>query len=180
VAGNKPVDPYTTLFNLGSIGKIYTFTAVMQLVEQGKLDLNEDINAYLDFKIPATYPEPITMAHLRSHSAGLDEFFFGTTAPSAEDVLLLGEYLRTHLPPRVRPPGVVSGYTNYGVALAGHIALVRPQFTAYSNVIVTTPMMPSFCSNPIADLLMPAPLFWFLPDCHPNSCTARAPPLRRR
>jgi CubicO group peptidase (beta-lactamase class C family) len=107
VAGNKPVDPYTTLFNLGSIGKIYTFTAVMQLVEQGKLDLNEDINAYLDFKIPATYPEPIIMAHLRSHSAGLDEFFFGTTAPSAEDVLLLGEYLRTHLP-RVCAPQVSS------------------------------------------------------------------------
>jgi len=121
VAGNKPVDAEITLFNIGSITKTFTFTAVMQLVEQGKLDLNADINTYLDFKIPATYPEPITLAHLMSHSAGLDEFFFGTTAPTAEEVLPLGEYLRTHLPPRVRPPGVVSAYTNYGVALAGYI-----------------------------------------------------------
>ena len=121
VAAEKPVDPEITLFNLGSITKTFTFTAVMQLVEQGKLDLNADINTYLDFKIPATYPEPITMAHLMSHSAGLDEFFFGTLTPSAEEVLPLGEYLRTHLPPRVRPPGVVSAYTNFGVALAGYI-----------------------------------------------------------
>jgi CubicO group peptidase (beta-lactamase class C family) len=120
-AGNKPVDPETTLFNIGSIGKVFTFTAAMQLVEQGKLDLNADINTYLDFKIPATYPEPITMAHLMSHSAGLDEFYFGTSSPTAEKVLPLGEYLRTHLPPRVRPPGVVSAYTAYGVALAGYI-----------------------------------------------------------
>jgi len=121
VAANKPVDPETTLFNIGSITKTFTFTAVMQLAEQGKLDLNADINTYLDFKIPATYREPITLAHLMSHSAGLDEFFFGTLSPSAEEVIPLGEYLRTRLPQRVRPPGVVSAYTNFGVALAGYI-----------------------------------------------------------
>lgn len=121
VAANKPVDPETTLFHTGSIAKVFTFTAVMQLVEQGKLDLSTDINTYLDFKIPATYAEPITMAHLMSHSAGLDEFFYGTAAPSAEEVLPLGEFLRARLPPRVRPPGIVSAYTNYGVALAGYI-----------------------------------------------------------
>ena len=121
VAANKPVDPEITLFHIGSTGKVFTFTAVMQLVEQGKLDLNADINTYLDFKIPATYPEPITLAHLMSHSAGLDEFYFGTSTPTAEKILPLGEYLRTHLPPRVRPPGVVSAYTSYSVALAGYI-----------------------------------------------------------
>src|SRR3972149_2318134 len=116
-----PVDPEQTVFRIGSVGKAITWTAVMQLVEQGKLDLDADINTYLDFRIPATYPEPITLAHLMSHSAGLDEFFFGTTAPTAEEVLPLGEYLRTNLPTRVRPPGVISAYTNYGVALAGYI-----------------------------------------------------------
>lgn len=121
VGANKPVDPETTLFTLGSITKTFTFTAAMQLVEQGKLDLNADINTYLDFKIPETFPEPITMAHLMSHSAGMDEYYFGTTAPTAESVLPLGEYLRTHLPPRVRPPGIVTGYTNFGAALAGYI-----------------------------------------------------------
>jgi CubicO group peptidase (beta-lactamase class C family) len=121
VAANKPVNPETTLFNIGSIAKTFAFTAVMQLVEQGKLDLNADINTYLDFKIPATYPEPITLAHLMSHSAGMDELFFGSAAPSPEQIIPLGEYLRTHLPARVRPPGIVSAYTNYGAALAGYI-----------------------------------------------------------
>jgi CubicO group peptidase (beta-lactamase class C family) len=121
VEGNRTVDPATTLFNLGSIGKIFTFTAVMQLVEQGLIDLDADVNTYLDFEIPATYPEPITMAHLMAHTAGMDEYFFGTLAPSAEDVIPLGEYLRNNLPERVRPPGVVSAYTNFGVSLAGYI-----------------------------------------------------------
>lgn len=121
VAANKPVDPGTTLFNIGSTSKTFTFTAVMQLVEQGKLDLYADINTYLDFKIPATYPEPITMAHLMSHSAGLDEFFFGVAATSPQEIIPLGEFLRTRLPARVRPPGVITAYTSYGVALAGYI-----------------------------------------------------------
>jgi CubicO group peptidase (beta-lactamase class C family) len=121
VAANKPVDPETTLFHIGSIAKTFAFTAVMQLVEQGKLDLDADINTYLDFKIPATYPEPITLAHLMSHSAGMDELFFGAAAPSPDQVIPLGEYLRADLPPRIRPPGIVSAYTNYGAALAGYI-----------------------------------------------------------
>ena len=121
VAANKPVNPATTLFHIGSVTKIFTITAVMQLVEQGKLDLNTDINTYLDFKIPATFPEPITLAHLLSHSAGLDELYFGAAAPSPEEILPLGEFIRTHLPPRVRPPGIVSAYSNYGIALVGYI-----------------------------------------------------------
>jgi CubicO group peptidase (beta-lactamase class C family) len=47
-----PVDPETTLFRTGSVSKLTTWTAVMQLVEQGKLDLDADVNTYLDFKIP--------------------------------------------------------------------------------------------------------------------------------
>src|SRR5918995_5957482 len=62
-----------TLFYPGSAGKLFTWTAVMQLVEEGKLDLNADINTYLDFKIPDPYPEPITMAHLMTHTAGFEE-----------------------------------------------------------------------------------------------------------
>jgi CubicO group peptidase (beta-lactamase class C family) len=68
VENRVPVDPDTTLFDTGSVGKPFTWTAVMQLVEQGKLDLNADVNTYLDFKIPATYPEPITLIHLMTHT----------------------------------------------------------------------------------------------------------------
>lgn len=121
VAANKPADPETTLFAIGSITKVFTHLAVMQLFEQGKLDLNTDINTYLDFKIPATYSEPITLAHLMSHSSGLDEIFWGSCAPSPEKIIPLGEFLRSHMPARVRPPGVVSAYSNYGIALVGYI-----------------------------------------------------------
>ena len=42
----------------------------MQLVEQGKLDLDADINTYLDFRIPDTYPQPVTLKHLMTHTSG--------------------------------------------------------------------------------------------------------------
>jgi CubicO group peptidase (beta-lactamase class C family) len=59
-----PVDAEQTVFRIGSVGKVFTWTAVMQLVEQGKLDLDADVNTYLDFRIPDTYPGPITLKHL--------------------------------------------------------------------------------------------------------------------
>ena len=68
-----PVDPEQTVFRIGSVGKLFTWTAVMQLAEQGKLDLDADINAYLDFRIPDTYPQPVTLKHLMTHTAGFED-----------------------------------------------------------------------------------------------------------
>ena len=68
-----PVDPEQTIFRIGSIGKMFTWTAVMQLVEQGKLDLDADVNTYLDFRIPDTYPQPITLKHLMTHTSGFED-----------------------------------------------------------------------------------------------------------
>ena len=73
VEGKKPVLPDHTLFRPGSISKLFTATAVMQLVEQGKLDLDRDVNDYLDFPIPKTYPEPITLQQLLTHTGGFQE-----------------------------------------------------------------------------------------------------------
>src|SRR6476619_4198217 len=67
VAKQKPVDPAKTLFRPGSVSKLFTWTAVMQLVEQGKLNLDTDVNNYIDFKIPATFPQPITLRHVMTH-----------------------------------------------------------------------------------------------------------------
>ena len=97
------------------------------------------------------------MLHLMSHSAGLDEFFFGTCAPSAADVLPLGEYLRTHLPPRVRPPGVVSAYTNYGVALAGYI-VERVSGQPYADYIEEHIMSPLGMAHTSPRMSLPASL----------------------
>lgn len=115
------VDPEKTVFVLGSLSKIFTWTAVMQLVEQGKLDLNADVNTYLDFKIPATYPQPITLNNLMAHNAGFEDRKFEQMEPASGQVTPLGEWLRTHIPARVRPPGQFSAYANYGATLAGYI-----------------------------------------------------------
>jgi CubicO group peptidase (beta-lactamase class C family) len=77
-----PVDPERTIFHVGSVGKLFTWTAVMQLVEQGKLDLDADINTYLDFRIPDTYPQPITLRHLMTQ-CGLGYQRAGTRARMA-------------------------------------------------------------------------------------------------
>ena len=82
VAKQTPVIPDETLFRIGSTSKLFTWTAVMQLAEQGKIDLRADVNTYLpDFKIPDTFPEPITMLNLLSHTAGFEERATGTECP---------------------------------------------------------------------------------------------------
>lgn len=117
-----PVDPARTLFHAGSVSKLVTWTAVMQLVEAGKLDLDADVNTYLrSFQIPATYPQPITLAHLMAHTAGFEDQGLGVFVARAEDLVPLDAYLATHIPARVRAPGELSAYSNYGAALAGLI-----------------------------------------------------------
>lgn len=115
-----PVDPATTLFDVGSVAKLFTFTAVMQLVEQGRLDLHADVNRYLTrFQVPATFPEPVTAAHLLTHTGGFDEWDIGAAARTSAEVLPVCEYLARRLPPRIRPPGEIIAYSNHGTALAG-------------------------------------------------------------
>lgn len=120
--GRRPVDSTRTLFRIASITKLFTWTAVMQLVEQQRLDLNADVNTYLTrVKVPATFPQPITMEHLMSHTAGFEDQVVGLFARRAEAVPPLEELLATRLPRRVRPPGLLPSYSNHGVALAGYV-----------------------------------------------------------
>jgi CubicO group peptidase (beta-lactamase class C family) len=120
VEKKKPVSAEETLFRPGSVSKLFTWTAVMQLVEQGKLDLDRDVNAYLDFKIPDAFGRPIKLKDLLTHTPGFEEaikdlFAVGSESPD------LGRYLKTHIPTRIYPPGTVPAYSNYGAALAGYI-----------------------------------------------------------
>ncbi len=116
-----PVDPEQTNFRIGSLAKLFTWTAVMQLVEEGKLDLDEDINTYLDFRIPDTYPQPITLKHLMTHTAGFEDLYYERLASDPNDLLPPREWLISHMPARVRPPGDVAAYSSYGTSLAGYI-----------------------------------------------------------
>ena len=95
VAARKPVDPELTLFRPGSVSKLFTWTAVMQLVEQGKLDLDADVNKYLDFEIPARDGKPITLRNIMTHTRRLRRAGQGTRwASKAQPVQPLGEYLK--------------------------------------------------------------------------------------
>ena len=73
VEKRSPVIPDRTLFRPGSVSKLITWTAVMQQVEQGKIDLDADVNRYLDFKIPPYEGKPVTMRQIMTHTAGFEE-----------------------------------------------------------------------------------------------------------
>jgi len=121
VAARKPVDPTHTLFRPGSVSKLFTWTAVMQQVEQGKLDLDTDINAYLDFKIPARDGKPITLRNIMTHTAGFEEQVWGMIGEKPGDVLPLDAHLKRWTPTRIFAPGETPAYSNYATALAGYI-----------------------------------------------------------
>jgi len=122
VAHRTPVSAERSLFRIGSTSKLFTWTAVMQLVEQGKLDLDTDVNKYLDFKIPDTYPkQPITLRHIMTHTPGFEEDGRDLITDDSTKMIPLGRWLATHIPGRVRPPGTFSSYSNYATAVAGYI-----------------------------------------------------------
>ncbi len=114
-------DPDRSLFRIASITKTFVWTAVMQLIERGELDLDTDVNAYLDFAIPETFAAPITLAHLMTHTPGFEEGGSGGIGENVEDVVPLADYLPANIPSRVRAPGEYMSYSNYGTALAGYI-----------------------------------------------------------
>lgn len=93
----------------------------MQLVEQGKLDLDTDINTYLDFRIPDTYPQPVTLKHLMTHTSGFENRMLASATTDAADLVPAREWLVSHMDARVRPPGQSAGYSNYNAMLAGYI-----------------------------------------------------------
>ena len=109
VAKRTPVTPDATLFRPGSISKLFTWTSIMQLVEQKKLDLDRDVNDYLDFKIPATYPQPITLRNIMTHTPGFEEAIKDLFIADAKDLKPLGDYVKAALPERVFPPGTIAG-----------------------------------------------------------------------
>jgi len=121
VEKRKSVSPAETLFRPGSISKLFTWTSVMQLVEQGKLDLDRDVNDYLDYKIPPAFSKPITLRNVLTHTPGFEETAKELFVADASKMRPLGEYLREHIPGRIFPPGVTPAYSNYATAMAGYI-----------------------------------------------------------
>lgn len=121
VAARKPVLPDATLFRPGSVSKLFTWTAVMQQVEAGKLDLDRDVNAYLDFKIPPYQGKPITLRDIMTHTAGFEESVRHLISNDPARALPLKRLMPLALPERVFAPGTTPAYSNYATALAGYI-----------------------------------------------------------
>lgn len=121
VEAKRPVIADQTLFRPGSVSKLVTWTAVMQLVEAGKIDLDADINTYLDFKIPAAFGKPVTMRNLLTHTAGFGETAAETFVDRKDQLQPYRSYLVKHMPSRIYPPGKIVAYSNYGATLAGYI-----------------------------------------------------------
>jgi len=115
-----PVDPTQTVMRVASVSKLFTATAAMQLVEQGLLDLDTDVNLYLTaLKIPADYAEPVTLRQLLTHTAGFEDRFIGIHTLDADKFNPLGEFLKGNIPKRVLEPGSIHSYSNFSYALAG-------------------------------------------------------------
>lgn len=116
--GGPRVSPENTIFPIASISKVFTATAVMQLVDREQVDLDADVNRYLtSTRVPSTYPQPVTARHLLSHSAGFDELP-GRRVLTAAELIPLGRFLGDRLV-RVHAPGELTSYSSYGMALAG-------------------------------------------------------------
>lgn len=141
-----PMEPGVTLHRPGSNGKILVWLAVMQLAEQGKLNLYEDINTYLDFTIPSRVEgreaPPITLHHLLTHTAGFEDEVSMLFVSEAELMKPLGQYVQEHLPARVFTPGSVMAYSNYGTTLAAYIVeLISGQpFAQYVQEKILEPL----------------------------------------
>jgi CubicO group peptidase (beta-lactamase class C family) len=121
VEKRTPMDPEKTLIRPGSTSKLFTWTAVMQLVEQGKIDLDRNVDDYLDFKVSPASGHPITMRDLMNHKGGFEEGLKDILAIDPNGLPSTEKYLKEHPRPVLFPPGEVPAYSNYGAALAGYI-----------------------------------------------------------
>lgn len=142
VKAHRPVDPATTLFRPGSTSKLFTWTSVMQLVQAGKIDLDRDVNDYLDFRIPPAFGKPITMRNLMTHTAGFEETAKYLIGFDPRKSKALGATLKRYVPPRIYAPGAMPSYSNYGATLAGYIVqrVSGEPFAAYVQRHIFAPL----------------------------------------
>lgn len=122
IKSQTPVDPVSTQFRIGSVSKLFVWTGIMQLVAQGKIDLDTDINKYMvDVTVPSAYDQPITLRHLLTHTPGFEDHILNLFGKDSSSLQPLGSLLRDQMPARVRPPFTQASYSNHGTAMAAYI-----------------------------------------------------------
>ena len=142
VAARKPVDPKSTMFRPGSVSKLFTWTAVMQLVGEGKLDLDKDVNEYLDFKLPKRDDGPITLRNIMTHTAGFEEQVKSLITSDPKALIPLHDYVEHYTPTRIFKAGSTPAYSNYATALAGYIVerVSGQKFDEYIDAHIFKPL----------------------------------------
>lgn len=136
IAKHTPVNPETTLFRPGSVSKLITWTAVMQQVEAGKIDLDGDVNKYLDFKIPPRDGQPVTMRQIMTHTSGFEEAARNDFLASASDLQPLDVFITSWTPKRIYAAGTTPAYSNWATTLAAYI-VQRVSGVPFDNYIET-------------------------------------------
>ena len=142
LAKRTRVDPRSTLFRPGSISKLFTWTAVMQQVEQGRLNLDADVNQYLDFKIPPYEGKPVTLRNIMTHTAGFEEQVKDLITTNEKEAVPYDRLLKRWVPNRVYAPGSTPAYSNYATSLAGYIVqrVSREPFDQYVERHIFAPL----------------------------------------
>jgi CubicO group peptidase (beta-lactamase class C family) len=119
---NAEMDPSETVLWAGELVRMFTAAAVLQLRDQGRLDLETDVNVYLtEISLQPEFSPPVSVVTLLTETSGLDARLTGTMARDAAQLLPLDEYLKQRLPPRVRPSALISTASSHGFALAGQV-----------------------------------------------------------
>jgi CubicO group peptidase (beta-lactamase class C family) len=135
------VNPASTLFRPGSVSKLFTWVALLQQVEAGRVDLDADVNKYLDFTIPPFDGKPIRVRDLLQHTPGMSDVS-GITAASVDALVHYSAWLKANVPERRWAAGTEIAYSNYGAALAGYIVerVSGEPFADYTERHIFTPL----------------------------------------
>ena len=158
-----------TLFELASVSKTVIATAVMQLWEDGQLDLDADINDYLPFRVanPLFTELPITTRMLMAHTSSIvdDSLVFLKEYGRGDPTIPLGQFLLDYLSPggayydpelnySQAAPGTVWSYSNFGASLAAYLveAITGISFDEYCNTRIFQPLGMTETSYRFADL----------------------------
>ncbi len=129
-----PADPRNSIFRLGSITKIITAIALVQVLEDNRIDLDTPVASFVpELVVPSRSGEPVTFRHLLTHTGGFDQLGYGRHAGAPGDMLPLGEFLRTNLV-AYQAPGVISTYDTYGITLAGYL-IAKISGRAYTSYV---------------------------------------------
>ncbi|MDO5018584.1 MAG: serine hydrolase domain-containing protein [Lagierella massiliensis] len=122
VENNVPVSE-DSVYEWGSVSKSLIWVSIMQLVEEEKISLDEDVKTYFpeDFKKDLKFEKKVTVLDLMNHQGGFQEVTYPVEFENKEEIPELKELLLLSQPPQIYNPGEVTAYNNWSSALASYV-----------------------------------------------------------